>query len=422
MKIAMLINDTTYAYNLRREILRRFLDEGHEMWVVAEPLLFKKELRDMGCRLVSLKIGRHGTNPFSDLKLALAYHKILKRIAPDAVLTYNIKPSCYGGMACARLGIPCYPNITGLGTPVENPGKLQKLAIFLYREGVKHAECIFFQNEENLEFFRSHDMISAGTRTRLLPGSGVSLDTHPALPYPQEGGPDLSEAAQPAPAEKAAQAEQAVPAEKTAQAVQTTPAEKTAPGAGISAAPAGLSDGKIHFLFVARIMKEKGIDIFLAAARQIMGERSDCAFDICGMCDDEKYVTILEDAQREGIVRYHGQQKDMQPFYRACSCFLYPSYYPEGMSNVLLEAAASARPLIVADRCGCREIVDDGVTGYIVPVNDEQAAIDAARRFLSLTWEQREQMGLAGRQKVEREFDRRLVVEAYLEEVVGGDA
>ena len=135
------------------------------------------------------------------------------------------------------------------------------------------------------------------------------------------------------------------------------------------------------------------------------------------MCDDEKYTQILEEAQKEGIVNYHGQQKDMVPFYRQCSCLLFPSYYPEGMSNVLLEAAASGRPLIVADRSGCREVVDDNVTGFIVPVNDEAATIEAVYKFLALTPEEKEQMGIAGRKKMEKEFDRQLVVEAYVEEV-----
>ena len=363
MKIAILINDTTYAYNLRREIIQRFIKENHQVYVVAEVLLFEKELREMGCQIIGLQIGRHGTNPFSDIRLMMTYRRVLKEIRPDAVLTYNIKPNSYGGMACAMLKIPCYPNITGLGTPIEKPGRIQKLAITLYKTGVRHAACIFFQNSENVEFFRSHNMLAPDAKIRLLPGSGVNLTTHPLLPYPETD--------------------------------------------------------RIRFLFVARIMKEKGIDLFLAAAHKIMSERSDCEFHICGMCDDEKYTRILEEAQKQGIVIYHGQQKDMTPYYRDCSCLLYPSYYPEGMSNVLLEAAASGRPLIVADRSGCREIVDDGQTGYMVPINDEEATINAVHKFLALSHEERKAMGLKGREKVEKGFDREIVVQAYVDEVTG---
>ena len=363
MKIAILINDTTYTYNLRREIIQRFIEEGHEVYIAAEILLFEDKLKEMGCHLIAVQVGRRGTNPLSDLGLLLAYRKILKKLKPDAVLTYNIKPTSYGGMVCGMLHIPYYPNITGLGTPIENPGKIQKVAIALYKMGVSRAECVFFQNSENLQFFQSHGMLLPGRRYRLLPGSGVNLKTYPLLPYPE--------------------------------------------------------GEKARFLFVARIMKEKGIDLFLAAARQIMQERDDCEFHICGMCDDPKYMETLNREQENGNIVYHGQQKDMLPHYQSCSCLLYPSYYPEGMSNVLLEAAASGRPLIVADRSGCRDIVDNEVTGYIVPVNDEKATIEAARRFLRLSPEERKEMGIRGRNKVEKEFDRELVVNAYMEEVCG---
>jgi len=175
------------------------------------------------------------------------------------------------------------------------------------------------------------------------------------------------------------------------------------------------TEGEIRFLFAARIMKEKGIDLFMAAARKFHSEN--ICFEVCGSCDDERYLEMLQKAHDDGIIVYHGQQKNLNPFYERCSCFLYPSYYPEGMSNVLLEAAASGRPVITADRAGCRETVDDGVSGYIVPVNDEEAVLQAVEKFLNLSWEERKTMGLAGRAKVEREFDREIVVQKYVEEI-----
>lgn len=362
MKIALLANDTTYTYNLRKEIIQRFIADGNSVVIVAEKLLFTNELEAMGCRLVDVQTGRHGTNPFSDLKLLSLYKKILRSEKPDAVISYNIKPNSYGGVACKDLKIPYYPNITGLGTPLEHPSKIQKLATFIYKQGVSGATCIFFQNEANRKFFKEHGMIGKNSRTRLLPGSGVDLDAHPVLPYPSQ-------------------------------------------------------DEKIHFLFVARVMKQKGIDYFLAAAKAVKKERDDCVFDICGYCDDEEYLKILKDAEEQGIVAYHGQQKDMKPFFKECSCLVHPSYYPEGMSNVLLEAASSGRPIIAADRPGCRETVDDGKTGFVVPVKNKQAVIDAVHKILNMSRDEREAMGLAGRRKMEKEFDRQLVVDAYAEEV-----
>lgn len=356
-KIIILINDTTYAYNLRGAIIKRLVEMGTEVVVVGELLEYQEKLRQLGARLIGVSTGRHGTNPLADLQLLKIYCTILKTEKPDAVLSYNIKPNVYGGVACQLLKVPYIPNITGLGTPVENPGLMQKLTIFLYKAGVAGASCVFFQNQANKTFFEQHRMLKKDVKTRVLPGSGVDLVRFPVLPWP---------------------------------------------------------DGKVHFLFAARVMKEKGIDLFLAAARKYASDN--VVFDVCGPCDDPKYQEVLKN---EKSITYHGRQKNMEPFYALCSCFLYPSYYPEGMSNVLLEAAASGRPVIAADRPGCRETLENGVTGFLVPVQDEAAVIAAVGKFLAMPVDQRKAMGLAGRRKVEKEFDRQIVVEAYMEEMGG---
>ncbi len=355
-KVVMLINDTTYAFNLRGAVIEKLIAEDFEVVIVGQLLKHQDKLKVMGARLVGVETGRHGTNPLSDLALMHRYKKILRTEKPDIVLTYNIKPNVYGGMACQSLNIPFIPNVTGLGTPVENPGKLQKLTIKLYKMGIKHAKCVFFQNEDNRRFFKEHGMLDSEARTAVLPGSGVDLSKHPVLPWS--------------------------------------------------------TDGKVHFLFAARVMKEKGIDLFLAAARKFASD--DVVFDVCGACDDENYLAVLNN---EDCVTYHGEQKDMTPFYENCSCFLYPSYYPEGMSNVLLEAAASGRPVVAADRAGCRETLDDGVTGILVPVNDEKAVVAAAEKILKMSDDERKAMGQRGSEKIRREFDRRLVVDAYWNEI-----
>ena len=258
-------------------------------------------------------------------------------------------------MACQNLHIHYLPNVTGLGTPVEIPGLMQKLTIRLYKIGVAGADCVFFQNTDNLKFFKKHGMLKQEARTRVLPGSGVDLEKYKLLPW---------------------------------------------------------HDGKVHFLFVARVMKEKGIDLFLAAAHQFAS--NDVIFDICGACDDPKYLQILKNDPK---VVYHGPQKDLRFYYEKCSCFLYPSYYPEGMSNVLLEAAASGRPVVAADRPGCRETLEDGVTGFLVPVNDVGAVLQAIEKFLQMSRDERKQMGVSGRERVQKIFDRKIVVDAYIDEI-----
>lgn len=363
MKVLVLINDTTYAYNLRGAILKRLIAQGHEVLVVCKVLSMGKELEDMGCNLVNVDNGRRGTNPLADLALINRYRKILNAERPDVVLTYNIKPNIYGGMLCKRRGIKYIPTITGLGMPIENPSRFQKLILWLYTIGVSGASCVFFQNEENRRFFLEHGILKPGARTRMLPGSGVDLERHPLRTY--------------------------------------RPGET------------------VHFLFAARIMKEKGIDLYLNAAKRIHTRHENAVFHICGMCDDPRYIEVLKEEGHAGYIEYHGEQADLRPFLDKAHCIVHPSYYPEGMSNILLEAAAHGRPLIATDRAGCREAVDDGISGWIIPVQNEEKLVEALENFMAMSWKEREAMGKAGRAKMEKEYDRQIVVEAYLEEMSG---
>lgn len=359
MKIAILINDTTSLYNHRFEVVRGLVQAGHQIEIIAQEEHFTQEFISLGCTFTPLTVNRHQKNPVNDLKVIYTYYKLLKSAKPDVVLTYNIKPNVYGGMACQLLGLTYMPNITGLGTAVEYPGMLQKITVLLYKLGMRKAHTIFFQNTANRAFFEEHGILRKSTRAVLLPGSGVNLTKHLPMPYPN--------------------------------------AQET------------------HFLFVARILKEKGIDMYLTAAKKFSGSK--VKFHICGPFDSPGYQEKVEAAVQAGNVIYHGQQKNMKPFFEQCACLLHPSWYPEGMSNVLLETAASARPAITTDRAGCREVVEDGKTGFIVPVQDEPAFLRAVEKFLALPWEERKQMGLNARAKVEKEFDRQLVADTYVKEL-----
>ncbi len=359
-KIVMILaNDTTYTYNLREALIKELVKRKYDVYVVAEILNFKEELENIGCRVIDIKIGRHSTNPFSDFQLLKKYKSLLKGIKPDLVLSYNIKPNIYGGIACAKYKIKFMPNITGLGTALEYPGIMQKITIALSRVGLRKADTVFFQNSDNKQFFLEKKILSKNTKIVLLPGSGVDLVKHKILSYPH---------------------------------------------------------GKVvNFLFVARIMKDKGIDIYLETAKAIKKKYPNTEFHICGYCDDDNYKKILREFEKEKLIIYHGEQKDMIPFFEMTNCVIHPSYYPEGMSNVLLEAAAHARPIICTNRSGCRETVDDGITGFIVPVKNKDAIIEAVEKIINMSNKKRELMGLNGRKKIEREFDRNIVVEKYME-------
>lgn len=358
MEITILANDTTNLYNHRFEVVQGLVQAGYRIEIIADLQHFQKDFTKIGCKLTQIAFKRHQKNPFNDLILFKTYYKLLKKSKPNCVLTYNIKPNIYGGLACRLLGIKYLTNITGLGTAVEYPGLLQKITTFLYRLAMKKAYTIFFQNTENRAFFEKHKLIGSKTRIVLLPGSGVNLQKHQPLPYPKE---------------------------------------------------------ETNFLFVARILKEKGIDMYLSAARKFSAKN--IKFHIVGPFDSPDYQNKVEQSAKEGFVIYHGQQKDMTPFFKESACLLHPSWYPEGMSNVLLEAAASARPVITTNRAGCCEIVEDGKTGFIVPVQDEQSFLKAIENFLALPWDKKRQMGLVARAKVEKEFDRNLVVKEYLKQI-----
>jgi len=275
------------------------------------------------------------------------------------VLSYTIKPNLYGGMACQLCGVPQIANVTGLGTAVENPGKLQKLTILLYKIGLRKAHTVFFQNQANMEFCRQHGMVKG--RVKLIPGSGVNLQHHYLQDYPAPNDP-------------------------------------------------------IRFIFMSRLLKEKGIDQYLAAAHEIKRKYPNTEFHILGNCEGD-YAEKMEKLQKDGIVIYHGRQLDVRPFIGKAWCTVHPSYYPEGMSNVLLESCAAGRPIITTDRPGCGEIVDDGVNGFVVRQRDGHDVALKLEKFIQLPYEKKREMGLAARHKVEKEFDRQIVVKAYLEEV-----
>jgi glycosyltransferase involved in cell wall biosynthesis len=357
-KVVILSNHHAYTYNFRKEIIQRLIEENYKVYVVLPYGEKVGLLKEMGCEFIDLPLDRRGMNPITDLKLLMNYHKIIKQIKPDAVLSYTVKPNIYGGIVCRLLNIPFFPNVTGLGSAVENDSLIQKVLVQMYKFAYKKASCIFFQNEENQQFFKNKRILIKTSRT--IPGSGVNTQYFSLIPYP--------------------------------------------------------SDKTIEFVFISRIMKEKGIDQYLQAAEYIKKKYPNTKFHVLGFCEED-YEQRLRELQDKEIIYYHGMQSEVREFHKISHCTIHPTYYPEGMSNVLLESAASGRPVITTNRSGCREIVDDQVNGYIVEQQNSQDLIEKIEMFLALNYEQKMQMGLAGRKKVENEFDRQIVVEAYIEEI-----
>lgn len=359
MKILVLANNFGGICIFRKEVMKAFVDKGNEVFISAPYDGKAPEVEKLGCKIIDTQFNRQGTNPIDEFKLMWSYRKLMKNVKPEVVLTYTIKPNLYGGMVCTLCGVPQIANITGLGAAVEYPGLMQKLTIFLYKIGMRKTRLTFFQNTDNMSFCQEHGMIKGPVK--LIPGSGVNLQHHAKQPYPAETEP-------------------------------------------------------IRFLFMGRIRREKGIEEFLTAAERITKTHDNVEFHVVGGCEGD-YEGRLLDMQSRGIISYHGSQMDVRPFITMAACTLHPSFYPEGMSNVLLETCSTGRPIMTTMRPGCREIVEDGRNGFLVKQQDAEDLIEKVEKFIALPYAERKAMGDAAREKAEREFDRTIVVKAYLDAI-----
>lgn len=358
MKILILANNDVGLYKFRRELLEELIKEN-EVYICLPNGEFVKEMTNMGTKFIPCELlDRHGTNPVKELKLISFYKRILKEYTPDIVFTYTIKPNVYGGIACNKYKVPYVVNITGLGTAVENAGIMQKITLILYKKGLKSAQKVFFQNIENQNFMLEHKVVNG--KYDLLPGSGVNLNQYAVMEYP--------------------------------------------------------TGDTIDFVFIARVMKEKGIDQYLDAAKYIRKKYPNTRFHVCGACEQD-YKETLDKLSEQGMIQYHGLVKDITAIHKISSCTIHPTYYPEGLSNVLLESCACGRPIITTNRAGCKEVVDDGVNGFVIKEKNSQDLIEKIEKFLALSYKARMNMGLAGRKKVEREFSRQIVVDKYMKEI-----
>jgi len=354
--VLILVNKQTTIVNFRLEVVAALVNAGYRVFVSVPDGDRVKEIEAVGATLLITPMDKDSTDPIRDFKLMLTYRRLIKETAADLVLTYTIKPNVYGGMAAASRRVPYIANITGLGTALEGRGAMQKLALLLYRIGFRKISRVFFQNTENRAFFEEHKL--ARGKHVLLPGSGVNLTKFHAMDYP--------------------------------------------------------ADDTVDFAFISRIRKEKGIEQYIDTARAIKAKYPNARFHVCGFGDDYYEARMIQ-LHEEGVIVYHGLLNDVRVMLKDTHCVIHPTYYPEGMSNVLLESAACCRPIISTDRAGCREAIDHGVNGYLVREQDSADLIEKVDTFLSLSYDERREMGLRGREKVAREFDRHLVVQAYLD-------
>jgi galacturonosyltransferase len=356
-KILIIGNNDVGLHNFRKELIERLISDGFHVFF-SVPYGEKVEiLKQTGAEYYPIEINRRGTNIKEEYILFREYRKLITNIRPDVVLTYTIKPNIYGGIAAKRAHIPCIATITGLGTSFQTNGWKAGLIIALYKYGISKNRAVFFQNKSNLEFFVKQGLVQNNSAV-VVPGSGVNTDYFYPSPVPHD---------------------------------------------------------TINFLFVARIMREKGIEEFLEAAQKIKSKYHDTRFQLLGYYEEEIYRKKVEELASKSIIEYLGISSDTRREMAQADCIVLPSFYPEGMSNVLLEGAAMGLPLITTENHGCRETVVDGVSGFLCKPRDAAGLTESLERFLALSPEERREMGLRGREKVVNEFDRRIVVERYME-------
>lgn len=360
-KILILANSSSGLYGFRNELVLDMLKE-HEVYASLPDETNNKELAEEGCKVIKTEFNRRGMNPAKDIKLFLTYLGYLKELKPDVVLLYTIKPNLYGGLACRLKKVPYISNITGLGTTLQKDTLLSKFLLAFYRIATKKAVRVFFQNKSNLDFMQEKGV--ALKNAALLPGSGVNLTENAYQEYPSE-------------------------------------------------------ENGIQILAVLRIMKDKGIEEFLTATETIHEKYPHCRFVLAGEYEaetKEKYKPWVERLVEKGALQYLGYISNVKEVMACSHVIVHPSYH-EGLSNVLLEAAACGRPVLASDVPGCRETLQNGITGDLFKAESADELVYAIEKMLSYTEEKRRMMGKYGRKFVEDHYDRGIVVERYRDEL-----
>ncbi len=366
--VALLTNHCDDVYCFRKELLEGIVKAGYQILISCPDgdkfALIDQELEYLYDEPV---IDRRGTSPVNDWRLLQHYRRLIRTYQPDILLCYTVKPNVYGGLAAWAAGVPYINNVTGLGSIINKGAVMQRFILGLYGLAFRRAACVMFQNEENMRFARQRKLVRG--HHRRICGSGVNTSHFSAQPYPVGGN--------------------------------------------------GLDGEDVVFCYVGRILKEKGIDDYLEAAAYIKGKYPKTQFHILGFIEPTEtfYHEKIAALEKDGVVRYFGNQKDVRPYIGNAHALIQPSVYGEGISNVLLESASVGRVLFTTDNPGCRDTVDDGVTGYIFGKRDVKTLCAQLEAFLALPNEQRAQMGAAGRQKMIDQFSREYVVQAYLEEM-----
>ena len=359
--IALVSNTAWYLYNLRLGVIHFLQSKGFDLLVIAPHDDFMTLLAKENCKTVSVEMDRRGTNPLSDVVLMRRLHKIYRDHKPDFIIHYTIKPNVYGALAAKAAGIPSIAVVSGLGYAFSGRGWLYKIVARLMKTAFAFAKEVWFVNKDDRDLLLQANIVSK-EKTVQLPGEGINTEKFAPIPKPS-------------------------------------------------------SSETFVFLMSARLLWEKGVGVFVEAARQLKPKYPHAEFQLLGFLTDDETIgvtkTQVETWEAEGIVKYLGTTSNVIPFLANADCILLPSFYREGVPRTLLEAASMAKPIITTDNVGCRDVVDDGVTGFLVKPNNSADLTEKMERMLNLSEAERRNMGMKAREKVIREFDERWVLKEY---------
>ena len=363
-KIIICANSAWNVSNFRKGIILELIRNDFEVVVVSPRDDCVSKLCDLGCQYINIHIDNKGVNPINDLYLIFQYLKIFNQIKPDIILTYTIKPNIYGSIVANFLSIPVVNNISGLGTAFIAGGMLENFVSFLYKISLRKSRRVFFQNNDDKDLFLRKNLV-VKKQIDTLPGSGINLI------YYQPSNSIINDYNK---------------------------------------------DGFL-FLLIARLIWDKGIKEYVDAARYIKSLNINVRFQILGFLDvDNRTAVPRSDIDlwvEEGVIQYLGETNDVRSFINNSDCIVLPSYR-EGTPKTLLEASAMGKPIIATNVEGCRDVVDDGESGYLCNVRDAYDLAKKMKVMLDMDSKAIEKMGLKGRKKMEKEFDERIVIDKYI--------
>lgn len=362
-KLIVIENHILATNTIRRKLMEALLEAGYDLRILTTGSSAELDLaRSRGFNVVD--VGSSGKNPVGILNYLGKLRKELSTFKPHACLTFTIRPAIWGNLVTGQMNIPTITNITGIGPLFASDSVVYRAARKMYKFVLKKTAKVFFQNMDDMNLFLSNHFIRLEVAER-IPGSGIDHEFFKPLPFPH--GRD-----------------------------------------------------KFVFLFVSRLVKDKGILEYVEAARMLQADFPNVEFRVLGplWMQNLKANTVtgeeLDQWRREGVIRYLGETKDVRPYIADSDSVVLPSYR-EGTSNILLEASSMERPCITCDVTGCREIIDDQLTGLLCEVKNAKDLADKMKQMLQMPAEQRTLMGKLAREKVKREFDKQLVIDAYLQ-------